>query len=126
MALLERWRPKELDRLRSEMDDLLERFGFDRDWFGRFPFSREFLSESASARPAIETRVEDGKFIVRTDLPGIDPKDVDIKVVGGLLTIKGSREEKRRARKRTSSGVRSATVPSSVRSLCPRVSKRKI
>jgi HSP20 family protein len=101
MALLERWRPKELDRLRSEMDDLLERFGFDRDWFGRFPFSREFLSESerTPARPAIETRVEDGKFIVRTDLPGIDPKDVDIKVVGGLLTIKGSREEKRESKK---------------------------
>ena len=100
MALLERWRPKELDRLRSEMDDLLERFGFDRDWFGRFPFSREFLSETErTARPAIETRVEDGKFIVRTDLPGIDPKDVDIKVVGNLLTIKGSREEKRESKK---------------------------
>jgi HSP20 family protein len=103
MGFLERWRPsRELDRFRSEFDDLIERFGFDRDWFGRFPFSRGLfgeLLEPLPARPAIETRVEDGKFIVRADLPGIDPKDVDIKVVGDVLTIKGSREEKRETKK---------------------------
>lgn len=100
MGLLERWRPsKELDRFRSEVDDLFERFGFDRDWFGRLP-SREFFADwQRSARPAIETRVEDNKFMVRADLPGIDPKDVDIKVVGDVLTIKGSREEKHETKK---------------------------
>jgi HSP20 family protein len=51
------------------------------------------------ARPAIETRVEDGKYVARTDLTGIDPKDVDIKVVGDVLTIKGSREEKQERKK---------------------------
>jgi len=57
------------------------RFGFDRDWFGRFPLAREFFGdgETIARRPAIETRVEEGKFIVWADLPGIDPKDVDIK-----------------------------------------------
>ncbi len=98
MGLLERWRPRELDRFRSEFDDLMERFGFDRDWLPRLPFDREFFSERG-LRPAIESYVEDGKFIVRTDLPGIDPKDVDIKVVGGVLTIKGSREEKQETKK---------------------------
>jgi len=100
MALLEKWRPsREVDRFRSEFDDLLERFGFDRDWL-RFPFGREFFEREASpTRPAIETRVEEGKFIVRTDLPGIDPKDIDIKVVGDVLTIKGSREEKTEKKK---------------------------
>ncbi len=101
MGLLERWRPsRELERFRSEFDDLMERFGSDRDWF-RFPLSREFFADwqALAKRPAIETRVEDGKFIVCADLPGIDPKDVDIKVVGDMLTIKGSREEKRETRK---------------------------
>jgi HSP20 family protein len=100
MALLTKWKPsKELDRFRSEMDDLLERFGFDHD-FARLPFSRNFLEgEPATLRPAVETRVEDGKFIVRADLPGVDPKDVDIKVVGDILTIKGSREEKHEEKK---------------------------
>ena len=100
MGLLERWRPsRELDRFRSEFEDLIERFGFDRDWFGRLP-GREFFADwQTAARPAIETRVEDGKFIVHADLPGIDPKDVDIKVVGDVLTIKGSREDKRETKK---------------------------
>jgi HSP20 family protein len=92
---LKRWKSsRELDSFRHEMDDLLERFGFDRDWFPRV--SRELFSERelSPARLAIETRVDDGKFVVRTDMPGIDPKDVDIKVVNGLLTIKASREEK--------------------------------
>ncbi len=97
MGLLERWRPREMDRFRSEFDDLLERFGFDRDWLPRVPFDRMF-AESAM-RPAIESCVEGDKFIVRTDLPGIEPKDVDIKVVGNMLTIKGSREEKRETKK---------------------------
>jgi HSP20 family protein len=102
MGLLEKWRSsKELDRFRSEFDDLLERFGFDNDWFGRWPLGREFVADliSAPARPAIETRVDDGKFIVRADLPGIDPKDIDVKVVRDLLTIEGSREERHETKK---------------------------
>jgi len=102
MALLEKWKSsRHLDRFRSEFDDLLERFGFDRDWFGRFPVGREFFADwpQLSARPAIDTRVEEWKFIVHADLPGIDPKDVDIKVVGDVLTIKGSREEKSETKK---------------------------
>jgi HSP20 family protein len=102
MALPERWRPsKELDRFRGEIEDLFDRFGFARDWFSRFPFDREFFGERelAPTRPAIESFVEGGKFIVRTDLPGIDPKDLEIKVVGDVLTIRGQREERRESKK---------------------------
>ncbi len=97
MGFLEKWKPStELDRFRREFDDLLERLSSDRDWFAPFRFERPFFGEreAAAARPAIESSVENGKFIVRTDLPGIDPKNVDIKVVGNVLTIKGTREEK--------------------------------
>lgn len=102
MGFLEKWKAsRELDGFRREFDDLLERFGFDRDWFGRFPFDREFFgsAELPATRPAIESGIEDGKFIVRTDLPGVDPKNVDIKVVGDVLKIRGSREEKRETKK---------------------------
>jgi HSP20 family protein len=102
MALLERWKPsRELDRLRNEFDDLLERFGIDREWPMRWPFDRKFFGEweGSISRPAMESCIEDGKFVVRTDLPGIDPKNVDIKVVGGVLTIKGSREERSESKK---------------------------
>ena len=102
MGFLEKWTPsRDLDRFRRELDDLLERFGPDRDWFAPFRFDRQFFGERepAAARPAIESFVEDGKFIVRTDLPGIDAKNVDIKVIGDVLTIKGSREEKSETKK---------------------------
>lgn len=42
--------------------------------------------------PAIESYMEKDKFLVRVDLPGIDPKDVDISVVGNRLIIKGERK----------------------------------
>jgi HSP20 family protein len=94
MALLEKWNPsRELERLRHEFDDVLERFGFERG--GLF---KEW--QSTSLRPAIESYVDGDKFIVRVELPGVDPKDVDIKVAGGVLTVKGSREEKHETNKR--------------------------
>ncbi len=89
MGFLERWTPaSELAWLRNEFDDLLTRFG---GW--------SFREGSTAARPAIESRVEEGKFIVRADLPGTDPKNVEIKVIGNVLTISGSREDKRESKK---------------------------
>ena len=88
MALLERWNPsRELEKFRHDFDELLERLGFEH---GRF-----MEWEPMPRRPAIESYVDGEKFIVRVDMPGINPKDVDIKVAGDVLTIKGSREEKR-------------------------------
>jgi HSP20 family protein len=102
MGLLEKWRPsRELDRYRSEFDDAGDRFASDREWFDRWPVDRPFFAarEPIASRPAIDCYVEDGKLIVRTELPGIDAKDVDIRIVGDVLTIKGSREEKRETKK---------------------------
>jgi HSP20 family protein len=96
MALLERWTPmRHMDRLRSEFDELLDRFGSERDWPERFPRDLLGQMEKAPLRPALESYVRDGILIVRTDLPGIDAKDVDIKVMDAMLTIKGRREDKR-------------------------------
>ena len=97
MGFLEKWRPRELERFRGEMDQLLERFGFHRDWWPKF--DRDFFPLTSTMRPAIESCVKDNNYIVRTDLPGVDPKDVEIKVVGGVLTIKGSREENSETKK---------------------------
>jgi HSP20 family protein len=93
MALLEKWNPsRDLEKLRHEFDHLLERFGFEHGGL-----SKEW--QVASLRPAIESYADGDKFIVRVELPGVDPKDVDIKVAGGVLTVKGSREEKQESKK---------------------------
>jgi HSP20 family protein len=50
--------------------------------------------------PALESYVEGGKLIVRADLPGVDPKDVDIIASGDQLTLRGKREQQREERGR--------------------------
>ncbi len=94
MALLDRWNPsRDLERFRHEVDDLLEKFGLER---GAFLKDWESIS---THRPAIEAYVDGDKFTVRIELPGVDPKQVDIKVTGGVLTVKGSREQKSETKK---------------------------
>ncbi|MGA7870884.1 MAG: Hsp20/alpha crystallin family protein [Candidatus Binatus sp.] len=92
MGFLEKWSPStDLDRLRHEFDELLGHFGFDRAELKGFP--------TTSNRPAIESSVDGDKFVVRVDLPGVDPKNIDVQVVNGILTVKGTREEKRESDK---------------------------
>ena len=94
MTLLERWNPsRDLERFRHEVDDLLEKFGLERRAFGKDWESFTML------RPAVESYVEGDKFVVKMELPGIDPKEVEIKVTGGILTVKGSREQKDETKK---------------------------
>ena len=94
MRLLEKWNPsRDLGRLRHEFDDLLERFGFAHG--GLF---KEL--HSTLLRPAIESYADGDNLTVRVELPGVHPKDVDIKVSSGVLTVKGLREEKHETKKR--------------------------
>jgi HSP20 family protein len=42
----------------------------------------------------VEDFVRDGSYVIRAELPGIDPeKDVEVTVANGLLTIKAERRE---------------------------------
>ncbi|MGE5288636.1 MAG: Hsp20/alpha crystallin family protein [Micromonosporaceae bacterium] len=50
----------------------------------------------------IEDFVAEGRYVVRAELPGIDPgKDVDVHVGNGLLTISVERSEETRGRHRS-------------------------
>ena len=77
----------------------------------------------AGLRPLIDTHlirledeVQDGHYLLRAELPGIDPaKDVDITVRDGQLTIKAERGAKKEAKGRSEfsygSFTRSVTLP---------------
>lgn len=92
MGFLEKWSPStDLERLRHDFDELLEQFGINRGEFKAWP--------ATSNRPAIESSVDGDKFVVRVDLPGVDAKNIDVQVVNGILTVKGTREEKRESDK---------------------------
>ncbi len=79
----QQWSPfRELERFRRDFDDLFDRF---------FGGGVSAASPSAPA-PKIESFVEEGKMIVRADLPGVDPDNVEVSVTGDTLTVRGARQ----------------------------------
>ncbi len=84
---LQVWSPmlSELNRFHSDIDEL-----FDR-WFGSRMGNG---TGNGVLNPALESFVADGKLVVRVDLPGIEPKDVEVMVTGKTLTIRREREQR--------------------------------
>jgi HSP20 family protein len=81
------WQPfRELEEWHRNLDDLFSRF------MGRTPF--EGTAFAGRGHPALESFVKDDNLVVRMDLPGVDPKEVDISVTGDVLTVKGERKHK--------------------------------
>lgn len=86
MRELAPWRSfSELNTLHREIDELFSRFFGDQERWWTRPFDRGFT-------PAVESFVRGDELVVRADLPGIDPKEVELTVEGGSLTIKGERK----------------------------------
>lgn len=56
---------------------------------GRFLGRRESNDGWA---PPMDAYASDGKYVIRLDLPGVDPEDLDIQVEGRVLTVKGDRK----------------------------------
>jgi HSP20 family protein len=66
-------------------------FGDMVDWL-EAPWT--ILRPIASHPMRVEDYVSDGNYVVRAELPGIDPeKDVEVTVAKGILTIKAERRE---------------------------------
>ena len=42
--------------------------------------------------PAVDIKEEDERFVLIADIPGVDPKDIDVTMDDGVLTIKGERK----------------------------------
>ena len=70
------------------------------DWFDFTPpFSRRGVGLIPYVR--IEDYVEDGTYVIRAELPGIDPdKDIELSLQGDMLTIRGERREEEKTRNR--------------------------
>ena len=41
--------------------------------------------------PAVDVKEEDERFVINADVPGVSPKDIEITMDDGVLSIKGSR-----------------------------------
>jgi len=87
MRALVPWRPfRELSTLHQDMDDFFSRFFGEEEWLPTTTWR--------PAMPAVESFVRDGEIVVRADLPGIDPKEVEVAVEGRRLVLRGERQAK--------------------------------
>ena len=99
---MQEWHP--FESLRRDVERLFE--NFDRDpW--RFPFRRSVFDieplwrreVSAGATPAVDIVEKDKTYEVTADLPGMDEKNIEVKLVNGDLTIKGEKQEEKEEKK---------------------------
>ena len=42
--------------------------------------------------PAVDIAEKDDHFLIKADVPGVDPKEIDVSMESGVLTMKGERE----------------------------------
>jgi HSP20 family protein len=114
MTVLTRWDPfREFTTLQDRMNRLFQ------DSFS--PGRDEALSTSSFA-PAVDVYEDEHKITLKIEVPGIDEKDIDIRVENNVLTVTGERkfekEEKeenyRRVERHYGSFTRSFTLPNTV------------
>ena len=114
-----------LESLRREIDQAFGNFGL-----GSLPlaltqpmFQTEFFRDRPwNMAPAVDMTEKDKEFEITAELPGLDEKDVEVKLSNGNLTIKGEKKEEKEERekdyylseRRYGSFVRSLPVPDGV------------
>jgi HSP20 family protein len=114
MTVLTRWDPfREFTTLQDRMNRLF------RDSFGSE--SQEALT-STSFAPAVDVYEDEHNVTLKIEVPGIDEKDIDVRIENNTLTVHGERkfekEEKeenfRRVERQYGSFTRSFTLPNTV------------
>lgn len=77
----EPWR--HIHHLRKELDRLFE------------PYNASGDDQSSVATcdwvPAVDIKEEQDRYVLRADIPGVDPKNIEIIAENGILTIRGDR-----------------------------------
>lgn len=84
-------RNRELSTIRSEMDQLFDRF------FSARPFYTG-AEVADSITPPVDVEETAEGYVVRADLPGMTEKDVKVSLVGDTLTLRGERKRESETR----------------------------
>ncbi|HXF05317.1 MAG TPA: Hsp20/alpha crystallin family protein [Blastocatellia bacterium] len=91
--MLVRWKPfDEFFNLYRDIDNLFRRSIADitRE-LSEFTSEQEFRWPFAGLTVPVESFVDQGKLNLRLELPGVDPKDVEVNVSGNQLTVRGKK-----------------------------------
>jgi len=89
MGALLPWRPfRELERMARRWESPLPRF---------FEDFEDHYDEAFT--PAVESYVKDGNLVVRADVPGLELKDIEVTILGNVLSVKGERRNEQEVKK---------------------------
>ena len=118
MPMLTRWDPfRELNALQDRMNRLLQ------DSFSGQPSARgEESLVSGAFIPPVDVYEDEHNIVLKMEVPGIDQKDIDLRVENNLMTVRGERkfekdekeENFQRVERRYGAFVRSFTLPNTV------------
>lgn len=82
-----RWEPfRDFVSLQDRMNRL-----FDESYRGAARGADDDWALGGSWAPAVDIYEQNGNIELKAELPGIDPKDVDIRVENNVLTLRGQR-----------------------------------
>jgi HSP20 family protein len=92
------------ESLRQEIDRLFDDFGipmwrspFHSSFFDMDPFRR--AKTAFSGMPAVDVTETEKGYKVVAELPGMDEKNIEVKIANGMLTIKGEKQEEKEEEK---------------------------
>jgi len=85
MAELIIWKNQEINRLKKDMDRLLNRFRDD--------FCSPLLLKGFREEPYLELTETQDDLLLKAEIPDLKPKDLDITISDDLLTIKAEVKE---------------------------------
>ena len=83
MALV-RWEPRSVGDLRSEIDQLFDRFWRRSGETDGLPM--------AAWHPTVDVAERDDAYVITADLPGMNREDISVKVTDNALTLSGERK----------------------------------
>jgi HSP20 family protein len=102
-----------LSTMRKEMDRL-----FDRFWEGDFPQ----LPSMGEWAPALDVSETKDAIVVKAEVPGMDPKEIQLSLQNDVLTLKGEKKQEKeekdehyyRAERSYGAFVRTVRLPGTV------------
>jgi HSP20 family protein len=89
---------REVDRLFDDFSGGAWRSPFGRSFFDIEPFRR---AEAAfGAVPAIDVTETEKSYEITAELPGMEEKNIDVKLANGILTIRGEKQDEKEEKKK--------------------------
>jgi len=75
-----------------ENTSLSSPFRMFENFFNNWAVSNALARRRGDWRPPVDILEKDNKLIIRAEIPGLEEKDLDLKLDGNTLTIKGERK----------------------------------